>query len=161
MNKDRLNLKGYVMFKKALLLSTLGASICLAVSMQNIEILNPYARATPPNTKNSAIFMDIKNNTDKPIKLIAVSSPASQIGEIHTHTKIDGMMKMIQIDNIEIPAMGEANLKPGGLHLMLINIKAPIKEGDKIDATLRFDNGDVVNLTDIPAKNVVKPGNKQ
>jgi terC protein len=65
------------------------------------------------------------------------------------------MKKMVQIENIEVPAMGEANLKPGGLHVMLMGIKAPIKEGDKLDATLEFDNGQKLELKDIVAKPVV------
>ena len=66
------------------------------------------------------------------------------------------MKKMVQIENIEVPAMGEANLKPGGLHVMLMNVKAPIKEGDKLDATLEFDNGQKLEVKDIVAKAVVK-----
>lgn len=124
-------------------------------SAADIEISNIYAKATPPSVKNSAIFFDIKNNTDKPIKLIGVSSAASKTGEIHTHVKVDGMMKMIQIDSIEIPSKGEANLKPGGLHIMLMNIHAQIKEGDKLDATFKFDNGEKIEVKDIVAKTVM------
>ena len=143
------------MKSKFLALSLVVASFGFA-NAADIEIVDIYAKATPPGAKNTALFFDIKNNTDKPVKLVGASSPAAATGEIHTHKEVDGMKKMVQIENIEVPAMGEANLKPGGLHVMLMNIKAPIKEGDKLDATLEFDNGQKLELKDIVAKAVVK-----
>ena len=140
---------------KFLALSLLVASLGFA-NAADIEISDIYAKATPPGAKNTALFFNVKNNTDKPVKLIGASSPAAATGEIHTHKDVDGMKKMVQIENIEVPAMGEANLKPGGLHVMLMNIKAPIKEGDKLDATLEFDNGQKLEVKDIVAKAVVK-----
>ncbi|QCD53124.1 copper chaperone PCu(A)C [Campylobacter sp. RM16192] len=147
------------MFKKVLLTLSLVGSFCLA-DMKDIEISNAYAKATPPNVKNSAIFMNIKNNTNKAIKLVGVESSASQVAEIHTHERVDGMMKMIQIDHIEIPAGAEVTLKPGGLHLMLINVSHPIKDGGIVDATLKFDNSMTINLSNILAKHVMKQAHK-
>ena len=66
------------------------------------------------------------------------------------------MMEMVQVDSIEVPANGETKLMPGGLHVMLMDINAPIKEGDKIEATLGFDNGEKITIKDIEAKAVVK-----
>ena len=143
------------MKSKFLALSLLVASLGFA-NAADIEISDIYAKATPPGAKNTALFFNLKNNTDKPVKLIGASTPAAATGEIHTHKDVDGMKKMVQIENIEVPAMGEANLKPGGLHVMLMNVKAPIKEGDKLDATLEFDNGQKLEVKDIVAKAVVK-----
>ncbi|MGP1486099.1 MAG: copper chaperone PCu(A)C [Campylobacter sp.] len=126
----------------------------------DIEVSNIYAKATPPSAQNSAIFFEVKNNTDKVIKLISANSPASKTAELHTHQHIDGMMKMVQVDSIEIPANGETKLAPGGLHVMLIGIKNPMNEGDKIDATLEFDNGEKIELKDVVAKKVVKMDHK-
>ena len=147
------------MLKRSLFAISLMASFCIA-DIVNIEISNAYAKATPPNAKNSAIFMDIKNNMNKPIKLIEVNSSVSNTSEIHTHKQSDGMMHMIQIDSIEIAPQATVNLKPGGLHLMLIDVKRPIKEGDMVDATLKFDNGMTIELDKIPAKHVMKQEHK-
>ena len=127
------------MKSKFLALSLAVASLGFA-NAADVEVSDIYAKATPPGAKNTALFFEIKNYTT---------------GEIHTHKEVDGMKKMVQIENIEVPAMGEANLKPGGLHVMLMGIKAPIKEGDKLDATLEFDNGQKLELKDIVAKPVV------
>ena len=143
------------MKSKFLALSLVVASLGFA-NAADIEIVDIYAKATPPGAKNTALFFEIANYTNKPIKLIGASSPAAATGELHTHKEVDGMKKMVQIENIEVPAMGEANLKPGGLHVMLMNVKAPIKEGDKLDATLEFDNGQKLEVKDIVAKAVVK-----
>ena len=146
------------MKSKFLALSLLASSFVLNAA--DVEISNIYAKATPPNAQNSAMFFDIKNNTDKVIKLIGASSPASKTSELHTHQHVDGMMKMVQVENIEVPAMGETHLKPGGLHVMLMGINAPIKEGDKLEATFEFDNGEKIFVKDIEAKPVVKPDHK-
>ena len=143
------------MKSKFLALSLLVASLGFA-NAADIEISDIYAKATPPGAKNTSLLFNVKTNTDKPVKLIGASSPAAATGEIHTHKDVDGMKKMVQIENIEVPAMGEANLKPGGLHVMLMNVKTPIKEGDKLDATLEFDNGQKLEVKDIVAKAVVK-----
>lgn len=141
--------------KKTVSALALAAVFCIA-NAADIEVSNAFAKATPPNVKNSAAFMDIKNNTDKPIKLIAANSNISKTTELHTHKHIEGMMQMIQVDDIEIPAKSEVNLKPGGLHVMFMNIFAPVKEGDKIDVTLEFDNGSKIELKDVVAKPVMK-----
>ncbi|MDO5045477.1 copper chaperone PCu(A)C [Campylobacter sp.] len=141
--------------KKTLSALALATVFCIA-NAADIEVSNAFAKATPPNVKNSAAFMDIKNNTDKPIKLIAANSNISKTTELHTHKHVDGMMQMIQVDDIEIPAKSEVNLKPGGLHVMFMNIFAPVKEGDKIDVTLEFDNGSKIELKDVVAKPVMK-----
>ncbi|MFC2749930.1 MAG: copper chaperone PCu(A)C [Campylobacter sp.] len=142
------------MKSKFLALSLLVASLGFA-NAADIEISDIYAKATPPGAKNTALFFNVKNNTDKPVKLIGASSPAAATGEIHTHKEVDGMKKMVQIDSIEVAPESTVSLKPGGLHVMLMDIKAPIKEGDKLDATLEFDNGQKLELKDIVAKPVV------
>ncbi|QKG28790.1 copper chaperone PCu(A)C [Campylobacter sp. RM16187] len=141
--------------KKTLSALALVATFC-AANAADIEVSNAFAKATPPHVKNSAAFMDIKNNTDKAVKLIAASSNISKTAELHTHKHADGMMQMIQVDDIEIPAKSEVSLKPGGLHVMFMNIFAPVKEGDKIDVTLEFDNGSKIELKDVVAKPVMK-----
>lgn len=130
------------------------ASFVLSLNADDIEISNIYAKPTPPNIKNTAIFLDIKNSSDKDIKLIKVSSSSAQSSELHTHKHIDEMMKMVKIDEILIPAKSHISLSPGGPHIMLINVKKPINEGDSVDATFEFDNGQNLLLKDIIAKKI-------
>ena len=135
----------------------LSVSFCFADYVL-ISADNAYAKATPPNVKNSAVFMDITNNMPKAVRLISVSTDASQSAELHTHKHEDGMMKMVQIDSIEVPAEGSVSLKPGGLHIMLMDVKKPIKAGDKVNLTLKFSDGRIVDVIDIPVKNLETSG---
>lgn len=112
----------------------------------DIKVENPFVKEIAPNMKNSAAFMSIKNSGDKKITLVSAKNDASAITELHTHGKKDGMMVMYKVPNIEIPAKGEALLKPMGLHIMLIGLNKQIKEGDTVNLELTFDNGENVKV---------------
>jgi periplasmic copper chaperone A len=73
--------------------------------------------------------------------LVKADNSIAKVAELHTHLHEGGMMKMRQVPAIEIKAKGEAVLQPSGLHIMLIDIKNPLKEGDKVAITLGFDDG--------------------
>ncbi|MCK6412643.1 MAG: copper chaperone PCu(A)C [Azonexus sp.] len=130
------------MKKVSLLLSALFVSgAALAGAADQVTVQEPYVRLAPPNAPATGAFMVIKNNGDKDVKVLKASNPASKITELHNHINDNGVMKMRPVQAIEIKAKGEAVLKPGGLHVMLIDLKAPMKEGDSVPLTLSFDDG--------------------
>jgi copper(I)-binding protein len=90
--------------------------------------------------------MVLKNGGDKDVKVMKADNPASKLTELHTHINDNGVMKMRPVAAIEIKAKGETKLQPGGLHVMLINLKAPMKEGDVVPITLTFDDGSSKNV---------------
>lgn len=137
--------------KKILLALSLGASLFAG----SIEVNEPYVKITPPNAKNSAIFMSIKNNSNEDIKLIDAKCDFAQSTEIHTHIHEDGMLKMIRIQDATIPANSSLELKPKSYHVMLMGIKDSVKEDTKLNLELSFSNGEKLKLKDIPAKAVV------
>lgn len=106
-----------------------------------VVVQEPYVRLAPPNAQASGAFMVLKNGSDREIKLVKAENPASKFTELHTHINDNGVMRMRQVPDIVIPAKGEAVLKPGGLHVMLINMKAPLSEGQVVPFTLTFDDG--------------------
>jgi periplasmic copper chaperone A len=112
----------------------------------DIKVENPFVKEVAPNMKNSAAFMTIKNTSDKKISLVTARNDASAITELHTHGKKDGMMVMYKVEKIEVPAHGEALLKPMGLHVMLIGLNKQLKEGDTVNLELVFDNGESVKV---------------
>lgn len=127
-------------------LSLLAASLLfsagvLAAAADNVSVENPYVRLAPPSAPTTGAFMVIRNNGDKDIKVLKAENPASRLTELHTHLNEGGVMKMRPVPAIEIKAKGEAVLQPGGLHVMLIDLKAPLKEGDVVPITLGFDDG--------------------
>jgi len=139
-------------------LSLLAASLMfsagvLAAAADNVSVQDPYVRLAPPNAPATGAFMVIKNNGDKDVKVVKADNPVSKVTELHTHINEGGVMKMRPVPSIEVKAKGEAVLKPGGLHVMMIDLKAPMKEGDVVPITLSFDDG---STKQVDAK-VVRP----
>ncbi|TWO18239.1 copper chaperone PCu(A)C [Campylobacter hyointestinalis] len=118
----------------------------------DIDVNDAFVKATMPNAQNSAAFMSITNNTDQNISLVSASNSVSKFTELHTHVSENGMKKMIQIPQIDIPAKSSAQLKPGGLHIMMIGLSKAINPGDKVDITLNFSNGKSIDLKGVEAK---------
>ena len=79
--------------------------------------------------------------------LIAASSPAIGIIELHEHTHADGVVKMRKRESIPLPEATPVTLAPRGLHLMLFQLKAPLKDGTSFPLTLRFSDSEPVTLT--------------
>lgn len=128
--------------KKVLLLSLLVASGLFA----KMEIENAYVREVPPTMPNSAIFMNIKNGSNKAVDLIKADSSVAKNVELHTHTMSNGMMKMYQIDKITIEANSNTELEPGGFHIMLIGLNQKLKEDDIVEVELSFSNGEKTRI---------------
>jgi len=110
------------------------------LSALGIEVKEPYARATPVNTPNSAAFMTLENKTNKDISLIEVTSDIAQATELHTSDVKDGVRTMYKVEKVDIPANSSTILKPGGFHIMFIGLKKPLKVGEKIEINLGFSN---------------------
>lgn len=113
----------------------------LAGSADQVTVHEPYVRLAPPNAPATGAFMVIRNGGGKDIKVLKASNPVSKATELHTHLNDGGVMKMRPVPAIDIKAGGEAVLKPGGLHVMLIDLQTPMKEGDVVPITLTFDDG--------------------
>jgi copper(I)-binding protein len=104
-----------------------------------IEIDNAWTRATPPGAKTAAGYMTIRNQSSLPDRLIGAASPLAARVEMHVHLHDGDVMRMRQVKGYDTPANGSLELKPGGAHLMFVDIKRAFKEGEKIPVTLRFE----------------------
>ena len=142
----------------ALAMVTLSIPAVAAGTADNITVVDPYVRMAPPGAMATAAFMVLKNSGGKDAKLVKAESGVAKVTELHTHLNEGGVMKMRQVPAIDIKAKGEAALQPGGLHVMMIDLKAPLKEGDTVPITLTFDDGSstrvdarVVRTTAAPA----------
>lgn len=139
------------------LLMTLSLGVQAAVNDQ-IQIKDGFVREVPPNQTISAAFMTIQNNDMSDHKVVSASSPAAKIVELHTHTHENGMMKMRQIPQIDLPAGADAMLKPGGLHIMLIDLTAPLASDKPVPVTIKFEDGSEKTM-ELPVKSVKPMGN--
>ena len=130
------------MKRTALLLSSLCFSMAaLAGAADQITVHEPYVRLAPPNAMATGAFMVIRNAGPGDVTVVKADNPASKVTELHTHINDNGVMKMRQVPAIDVPAKGEAVLKPGSLHVMLIDMKKPLAEGDVVPITLGFQDG--------------------
>jgi len=105
-----------------------------------ILIEQAYVRATIPGTSISSSYMEIENKGKNTVTLLSVSSDVSPRIEIHQHTMLDGMMRMRKVDSIDIKPNERVKLQPSGLHLMIFDVKNPLKEQDDIELVLNFSN---------------------
>ena len=122
------------------------------VQVGNLVIESPWSRATPGGAKLGVGYLAIVNIGDKPDQLRAISSPIAERVEIHTTNMQGGVMRMRKIEGgLELKPQEVTELKPGGLHLMFIGLKQPIKEGDEFPVQLVFANAGKVDLTFIAA----------
>ncbi|HBV77899.1 MULTISPECIES: copper chaperone PCu(A)C [Vibrio] len=138
---------------KSLALSSLLISSSV-MAHDGMKYDDPYARATPPNAVNSAIFMTIENHMASDRTLVTVATPAAEKSELHTVERQGDLMKMRQVDGIKIPAHGEIQLMPGSFHIMLLNVNKPLVEDDSITLTLGYANGEKETLS-VPVKKVI------
>ncbi|MDV3456871.1 copper chaperone PCu(A)C [Sphingomonas sp. HF-S4] len=112
-----------------------------------ILISQAWSRATAPRAQVGAGFLTIRNTDARPDRLLSASSPRAAKVEIHTMSMDGGVMRMRPLpDGLEIPARSVATLAPGGNHLMLIGLKAPLKQGDLVPATLRFARAGTIQV---------------
>ncbi|ASI91595.1 MULTISPECIES: copper chaperone PCu(A)C [Vibrio] len=126
----------------------------LSMAHAAIDVNDAYARATPPNATTSAVFATIENTGDKDRVIVEAASQASSVVELHDVIMDGDVMKMRQVKSITVPANGQTILKPGSLHIMLLDVEKPMKEGETINVELTFANGEVQVLT-VPVKKVM------
>jgi copper(I)-binding protein len=106
-----------------------------------ISIINPYVRLAPPGTKVSGAYMTLRNAGDHEARLVSAVATVADVTELHNHINDDGVMRMRQVKEIVVPARGEVQLKPGSFHVMLIDMKTSLKEGDQVAISLGFADG--------------------
>ncbi len=104
-----------------------------------MQIEKPWARATPPGAKVAGGYMLIRNAGVTGDRLVAASSTSSATVELHVHINDNGVMKMRQVAGYDVPANGSLELKPGGAHLMFMDLKRPFKEGERVAVKLKFE----------------------
>ena len=112
-----------------------------------IHITQPWARATPKGASSGAAYLTIANNGKAPDRVSCVSSDLSAHCQIHTMTMENGVMKMRPVEGgLEIKPGETVTLKPGGLHVMLVNLKQPLAPGKMAEATLQFEKAGTVKV---------------
>ena len=115
-------------------------SLCFSLPVQaQVQVEKAWARATAPGAKVAGGYMLIRNAGPAADRLVSASSPAAAKVELHVHINDNGVMKMREVAGYDVPASGSFELKPGGAHLMFMDIRRPFKEGEKVPVRLKFE----------------------
>ena len=160
-----------VMMKRMLLVSALlsllffsSCGLPAGSSSSKIEIQNAWARASAAGMGdqnsmqngnehmeagmgfNSAAYMILVNNGKEADRLVQAKSPVAEAVELHKSEMKGEVMSMTPVDFVEIAAGGQTELKPGGLHIMLIDLKEELKPGNMVELTLVFEKSGEITI---------------
>ena len=125
----RLNDRGRFVFVMTALLAW---SAC--TSAADVRVANAWARASAPGQTSAAIYMEVKSDTDA--VLTAAESARAERAELHAMKVENGVMRMRPLERVELGAGKTVKFEPNGLHLMLVNVKQPLKAGERVPVTL-------------------------
>src|ERR1700760_121330 len=130
------------------------ATLCAAparaqeVKAGDLVITQAWARATPNGAKIGGGYLTIENKGSAPDRLIGGSTDAAAKLEVHEMAMKDGVMKMRPLDNGVVIEPGKTvKLAPGGYHLMMFDLKGPLKQGDTVPVTLKFEKAGEVKVS--------------
>lgn len=127
--------------KPAFLTAFLALSACGSSRSGTVAVHDPWARETTAGLAVSAGYGRIENGTGDALRLIGAETPAAGRIEIHNATTEGGVMRMRPLaDGLEIPAGESVELRPGGYHMMLLDLRQPLRRGETVPVTLRFDH---------------------
>ncbi len=116
-----------------------------AVTAGDLSITLPWTRAAGA-TGTGVGFLTIRNTGSQPDRLISASTPVARVVELHTHLRDGDIMRMRPAADIPIPAGGTVQLRPGGLHIMMIGLTQALRQGTEVPLTLRFERAGEVQV---------------
>ena len=123
-----------------------GTSLAHEFKAGDLTIDHPWSRATAATQANGAAYLTVTNGGDADRILEAASPKAARV-ELHTHDMdAEGVMRMRQVEAIELPAGETSALQPGGLHIMLFELAGPLVEGETYPLTLTLEEAGPIEL---------------
>lgn len=121
-------------------------SSAFAQAAPSIDVTHAWARATAAAGENGAVYMMISNHGTADDRLMGASTTVAAKTELHITLNENGVMKMRPIADVAVKAGGSAEFKPGGMHVMLLGLKQPLKAGDSFPLTLSFEKAGAVKI---------------
>lgn len=106
----------------------------------DLKITDAKIRLVPPTSTVSALFMKVENKSNEKISITSIESNLAEKVELHNMIMEDGSMQMRPVDKIVLNAKSSTELKRGGLHVMFINLKKPLKEGETHSLKINLSN---------------------
>jgi hypothetical protein len=135
---------------------TIAAIISLASGVRAGEVMvrDAFARASAtPAASAGTVYLTISNTGTEEDRLIAVSSPVAEMAHLHRSIQVNGATSMVMVQAVDVPAGESVALEPGGLHIMLMGMKSPLKKGGMVALVLTFAKAGEVKL-EVPVAGV-------
>jgi len=139
----------------------LSAALLSSAAMAQVTVKDAWVRATVAQQKATGAFMQLQSAQDA--KLVAAQSPVAGVVEVHEMAMDGGVMKMRAVPAVALPAGKAVELKPGGYHVMLMDLKGQVKDGDTVPVTLVVEgkDGKRQNIeVKAPARTMAQPAMK-
>lgn len=111
-----------------------------------MKIEQVWSRAVPPTPPTGAVYFKLHSQASEADRLIGAHTPRAQKAELHTHVHQGGVMRMEEVEAVEIPANGQVEFKPGGHHVMLFGVTEPLVAGEHFPITLEFEKAGEITL---------------
>ena len=122
-----------------LLITSLSAGAGTSAAKGGLEVGQAWARASIGAARSGVVYLGVMNRGTAADRLIGAETPVAKKAALHAHIEDDGVMKMRPVDGVELPAGGGTVLEPGGMHIMLMGLKAPLAEDARFPLTLIFE----------------------
>lgn len=119
--------------------------IATTSALAQVEVTSPWARATVQGQKTSSAYMQLKSSEES--FFVGAESPAAATVELHEMRMDGNVMRMRAVPKLDLPVGKAVELKPGGYHLMLIDLRQPLRKGDIIPITLKIEGRDKIQKT--------------
>lgn len=137
--------RGFAIAFTALVL-TAGSALAHEYKAGTVTVSHPWARATPPNAKVGAAYFTAEASRLAGDRLMSAKSDVAGRAEIHNHINEGGVMKMRPVESVIVSAGNKVTFKPSGYHVMLMDLKQPLKEGDILPLTLVFEKAGEIKV---------------
>jgi hypothetical protein len=125
-----------------------------------VSVESAWARPTPPSAKLGAGYLTVVN-AGAADRLVGARSPAAARVEMHVTLRDGEIMRMREVKELSLPANGRLEFKPAGAHLMLVDLKRPFKQGDKVPVTLRFEKAGEVKVDLLVGRRPAEPEHRK
>ena len=136
-----------------------GAAYAHDVQVGNIRITQPWSRPTPPGVPMGVAYFTLENRGTAEDVLLSASTPVAARVEFHQTTMSEGVARMRSLTQLLVPAGRTVKAEPGGVHLMLVELKQPLEAGDRVPLTLIFrDAGEVQVMLGVADREAAPPG---
>jgi copper(I)-binding protein len=128
------------------LLFLVGSASAHEYSRKGVTVVHPWARATPGGAKVGGAYFEMKADRGHSDRLIGARCAGAGVAELHRDTLENGIAKMRRVNVIALPGGSSVVLKPGGYHVMPMDLVGPLKEGDLLKLTLVFDRAGEIEV---------------